>query len=383
MLGPVVIPFFSLEGRRAETGLEVLKAIERVHSSDVFVGGEEVAKFELEFAQFTGLTNFVGVGNGLDALRIGLQASGIGPGDEVIVPAFTFVATWLAVLQTGACPVGVDVDQRTANILPAAVEAAVTPRTAGIVGVNLFGRAAEWTALGQIANRYGLLLAEDAAQSHGLEGSHTGSARIPNFTAYSFYPTKNLGGIGDAGGIGANSNELTETARLMRNYGASPSDKYRHVVPGLNSRLDPVQAAALRVFLHRLSDWNLRRRVLAQRYLECMSDVSQDTVRPLDESLRTEDSVWHHFVVVAPQRDQFRSQMRSRGVGTEIHYPKVAAHAPAVLSEPPPVGEFPISEFLAEFVVSLPMHPWIGSCQQDFIVDQLAELGQTRATLSR
>jgi len=356
----VTVPFFSFEGRIKETGDEISQALLTVAESGEYIGGKSVETFEEEFANYLGVNHVVGVGNGLDALRLILQGLGFGPGDEIIVPAFTFIATVLAVQQVGATPVFVDVDLTSANIDVNHIESAITPKTVAIIGVHLYGQPCDVVRVTQIADKHGLAFIEDAAQAHGaqVDGKSVGS--WGHAAAFSFYPTKNLGALGDAGAISTNDTQLASRIRSLRSYGATAS-KYQHDLPGWNSRLDPIQAAALVVFLPRLDTWNDRRRLLAERYLVALSDSK--VVSPLNVAAQLEFSVWHHFVVTSPAREHFMASMKELGVGTDIHYPEPVYRSKAIAPDGEANhesrGEFPNAESLASSVVSLPMHPWL------------------------
>ena len=374
-----MILFFSLEGRRLETHAEGSDAVGRVLNSDQLVSGEEVEMFEDEFALMTCSDYAIGVGSGLDALRIGLESLGVGKGDEVLVPAFTFVATWLAVLQVGAVPVGVDVDLQSGLINAAAVEAQISNKTVGILCVHLYGRAAPLDELASIAARHGLFLAEDAAQAHGLEELCSENRQVA-FSAYSFYPTKNLGSIGNAGAICSNSSDVRDRAATLRNYGAPPSDKYHHEQIGLNSRLDSIQAAALRVFLPHLSTWNARRRSLASRYLETLANV--ELFEPLDPWVSVDSSVWHLFVVRTQNRTKMVESLERSGIRSGIHYPELAATCPAFRDLGYVPEDFPKGSTLAGSVLSLPMHPWLES-ESDRLMDGLLAASELDAQEKR
>lgn len=362
-----MIPFFSLAGRRQETDHLIQSALARVWESDVFVGGDCVEKFEERFSDFVGTTQCIGVGNGMDALRLIIQGLGIGPGDEVIVPAQTFIATWLAVIHAGATPIPVDVDPGSGNINAALVEPAITSRTAAIIVVHLHGRIGPIDELRRVCSMRNLYLIEDAAQSHGAELRASRSGSLADAAAFSFYPTKNLGALGDAGCVTTSNHELAEKIRSLRSYGATPASKYVHQVAGWNSRLDPVQAACLNVFLDFLPEWNQRRKTLADAYLSVLNqypNTSRD-VLPMSSSADSATNVWHHFVVQVKNRQEFVHRMGIEGVGTEIHYPIPAYRSAAVV--PTRSGtdlthsRMEVADELARSVVSLPMHPWLGS----------------------
>lgn len=360
-----MVPFFSLTGRTAETGWLVQREWTRVLASGTYVGGAPVDGFCRSWAHYLGAGHAVGVGNGLDALRLALQALGTRRGDEVIVPALTFVATALAVQQLGAVPVLVDVDEH-GSIEPSAVPAAIGPKTTAIIAVHLWGRPAAVDVLRRLADRHQLALVEDAAQAHGatLGGRKVGT--FGDAAAFSFYPTKNLGGVGDGGAVVTDCLHLAQQVTALGNYGAFGSDKYQHWLPGTNSRLDPVQAAALSVFLPLLDGWNARRRVVAERYGQALTGSAIIAPQPC------EGHVWHHYVVRSPERDRLRQRLAARGIGTDVHYPVPLTRTPAITAQ---WGNCRQAEQLARTVVSLPMHPWLTEHDLDFICTALTDLG--------
>ncbi|MDB5800493.1 MAG: erythromycin biosynthesis sensory transduction protein eryC1 [Rhodocyclales bacterium] len=295
---------------------ELQATFARVLDKGHFILGEEVEAFEAEFAQYCGVPHCIGVGNGLDALLLILRAMGIGPGDEVIVPAHTFIATWLAVTQCGARPVAVESQTAGYNIDPARIEAAITPRTRAIIAVHLYGEPADMDALQAIADRHGLRLIEDAAQAHGAryKGRRTGS--LADAAAFSFYPTKNLGALGDGGAVTTRDPALADSIRQLRNYGSRI--KYQHDVAGYNTRLDELQAALLRVKLRQLDTLNAARQQVAQRYLEALADTPG---LRLPHPAGLVEHVWHLFVIRTPQREQLAAALGARGIATMVHYP--------------------------------------------------------------
>ena len=374
----MTVPFFSFEGRIKETEEETSQALLTVAESGEYIGGQYVETFENDFAGYLSVEHVVGVGNGLDALRLILQGLGFGPGDEIIVPAFTFIATVFAVQQVGATPVFVDVELTSANIDATQIEAAITSRTVAIIGVHLYGQPCDVVRITQIADKHGLAFIEDAAQAHGAQVNGKLVGTWGHAAAFSFYPTKNLGALGDAGAVSTNDAQIASRIRSLRSYGAT-SSKYQHDLPGWNSRLDPIQAAALSVFLPLLDSWNNRRRLLAERYLLALSDSK--VISPLNRGAQLESSVWHHFVVTASERDHFMKTMRESGVGTDIHYPEPVyrSKAIAIVLEPSSErkGEFPHAESLAASVVSLPMHPWVSSDDFETVEHALVSLVDT------
>ena len=339
-------------------------AYARVMSSGRYVGGEEVEAFERDFAAFCGTRHAVGVGNGLDALTIALRARDIGPGDEVIVPAHTFFATWLAVARVGATIVPVDVDPETLLIDVQAAAAALTRRTAAIVPVHLYGAPAEMSALAALAVRHGLLLLGDAAQAHGArEGPHDVGA-LGDCAAFSFYPAKNLGAFGDAGALTTDDDSLAARAHRLCNYGMSAP--YRFVEPGINSRLDPLQAAFLRVKLAALRRWNERRRAVADTYRTQLRSVPDLILPPAPRS--GTEPVWHLFCVRHRRRDALAEHLARLGIETHIHYPQPPHRSPAFLDLGFAPGSFPVTEAAADTLLSLPIGPHLDDADVHAVV---------------
>lgn len=345
------IDFLSLKQVNAPYESDIRDAIGRVIDSGWYVLGEETRAFEQEFADYCGVAHCIGVANGLDALHLILRAYGIGPGDEVIVPANTFIATWLAVSQTGARIVPVEPDERTANIDPARIEAAVTPRTRAIMPVHLYGQPADVAPIAAIAQRHGLRVIEDAAQAHGATWRGRRAGSLGDAAGFSFYPGKNLGALGDGGAITTNDGVLAETLRKLRNYGASV--KYRHDLAGQNSRLDDIQAAVLRVKLRHLDADNARRAALAAVYLNGLSGVPVG----LPHWLEDVTPVWHLFVIRTGARAALQAHLASQGIATQIHYPTPNHRQPAYAAEAWP--DMPITDRLQSEVLSLPFAPYM------------------------
>ena len=357
----ISIPFFDLASQARSLTPEIHAAVDEVMAGGYFVGGALVERFETQFASYLGAPHCIGVGNGLDALRLGLEARGIGPGDEVIVPAFTFYATILSVIQTGATPVPVDVTVDSANLDVSQLEASITSRTRAIVPVHLYGRAAHMSPILRIARDHGLDVFEDAAQSHGAvsDAGMTGTVGIAG--AFSFYPTKNLGALGDGGAVVTWDDDVAARVRSRRSYGQGTS-KYDHVDTGWNSRLDTLQSAFLSVHLTHLGDWNDRRREIATAYIEALGENSKSLVGPMSVA----ESVWHHFVLRASDRDALREFLLAGGVNTDVHYP-YAAYAldpvQRVLADASRASAFPVADLLARQVTSLPIGPWMSDDQ--------------------
>ncbi|MEV0899191.1 DegT/DnrJ/EryC1/StrS family aminotransferase [Actinoplanes sp. NPDC049802] len=357
------VPFLDLRAPYAELRTEIDAAYERVMRSGWYVLGPEVEAFESEFATYCGAAHCVTVGNGCSALELTLRALGIGPGDEVLVPAHTFIATWFAVSAVGATPVPVEPDERTFTIDPAAAEAAITARTRAILPVHLYGQPADLASLRDVAARHGLAVVEDAAQAAGAvhRGDRIGAA--PSTVAFSFYPSKNLGAVGDSGAVVTTDAALAGRIRLLRSYGAR--SKYAHEVIGTNSRTDELQAAILRVKLRHLDDWNARRVVLAHRYLNELGAVD-DLVLPATASWA--GHVWHLFVVRSRRRETLRGLLGSDGVETMPHYPAAVHRSEAYAGLGFGPGAFPLAERLAAEVLSLPIGPHQTPAQTDAVI---------------
>lgn len=345
------IPFLDLKSINAAYRQQLLAAITRVVDSGWYILGEEVAQFEQEYASYCGSAHCVGVASGLDALSLSLRALDIGPGDEVIVPANTYIATWLAVTHVGARVVPVEPDISTFNIDPNRIEEAITDRTRAIIPVHLYGQPAELDAIMDIAIRKGLRVVEDGAQAHGASYRGQRLGTNGDLVAWSFYPGKNLGALGDGGAITTNNPALAERIRELRNYGSRV--KYHNQVVGYNSRLDELQAAILREKLPFLDKDNLHRKAIAQRYQEGLSGLGL----VLPQVPNHLDPVWHLYVVRHNRRDQLARRLAELGVGTMCHYPVAPHRQPAYAYLGLAAGAFPISEAMHDQVLSLPMGP--------------------------
>lgn len=369
----LVIPFFDLGTAVRSHRDELHQALDRVIDSGYFIGGDEVAGFERRFSEFVGTDFALGTANGLDSIRLILEGLGVGPGDEVIVPAFTYYATWLGVTQTGATVVPVDSLVTSANMDPAAIAAAITPRTKVILPVHLYGFPAAMSAIRAVADEHGLLVVEDAAQSHGAVSDAGMTGSVGHAAAFSFYPTKNLGALGDAGGVTTNDAELAARIRSRRSYGQGAS-KYDHVDTGWNSRLDPLQAAFLGVHLDRLPTWTERRRSIASTYVAALGERAAAVVGP---HANPTSSVWHHFVVRAGDRAALQAWLKQEGVSSDAHYP-YAAHQLAPMRDHMPESfrgaTIPVAEQLAAQVTSLPIGPWMSDEQVESVADVLSRI---------
>jgi dTDP-3-amino-3,4,6-trideoxy-alpha-D-glucose transaminase len=361
------VPFVDLGAAHAELGAELEAATRRTLASGRYLLGPELERFEREFAAYCGTEHCVGVGSGLAAIELSLRAAGIGPGDEVIVPAYTFIATWLAVSRTGARPVGVDVREPTYNLDPGLLSGALTPRTAAVVAVHLRGEPAEMGPIEAFARANGLALIEDAAQAHGAryEGRRAGS--LGDAAAFSFYPSKNLGALGDGGAVTTDDGELAARIRLLRNYGMR--SRYEVEAEGTNSRLAEIQAAVLAAKLPHLDRWNGSRARLAAAYLAAL-DGAEAVTAPRPEPWA--DPVWHLFVVNLADRDARAAALRERGIETGVHYP-LLPHLSRVYAADWAPGSFPVAERLAATTLSLPMYPQLEPARCDAVVTALRD----------
>lgn len=359
------IPFLDLKAPYLELRGEIDSAIKRVLESGWYILGEEVEAFEREYAAYCEASHCVGVADGLDALYLALLALGVGPGDEVIVPSNTYIATWLAVSQCGAVPVPVEPDEATCNIDPARIEAAITPRTRVLLPVHLYGQPADMDPILEIARKYGLKVLEDGAQTHGARYKGRRIGAHGDVVTWSFYPGKNLGAFGDGGAITTNDAEIADRIRALRNYGSRV--KYENEVRGFNSRLDPLQAAVLRVKLQHLDQWNETRRTIAARYLSGLAD----TGLTLPFVPAWAEPVWHLFVVRHPQRDRLQKSLGEAGIGAMIHYPIPPHLQPAYADLNYHEGDFPVSERMAKEVLSLPVGPHLDNSQVLHIIQTI------------
>ena len=348
------IPFLDLRAAYLELKPEIDAAIARVLDSGDYILGPEVEAFEAEWAAYCGTSFAVGLGNGLDALTLALRALEIGPGDEVIVPSNTFIATWLAVTAVGATPVPVEPDPATYNIDPALIHAAISPRTKALLPVHLYGQPADLDPILAIARTHSLAVVEDAAQAHGARYKGKRIGAHGDVVCWSFYPGKNLGALGDAGAITTNRADLADRIRLLRNYGSR--EKYVNEEQGVNSRLDPIQAAALRVKLKLLDEWSDRRRRIASLYTAGLADVSELTIPHVPVWA---DPVWHLYVIRTANRDGLQAQLAEASIGTLIHYP-IPPHWQNAFGGYSSLS-LPVCDILASEVVSLPIGPHL-SC---------------------
>lgn len=361
-----MIPLVDLKAQHRQIADTLAEGFTRVFADTSFILGKDVTGFEEAFAAFSGVRHCVGVANGTDALELALRASGVGPGDEVILPANTFIATPLAVARTGARPVLVDCDAACQLIDPNAVEARVGPRAKALLPVHLFGQMAPMGPLEGIAAARGLLLFEDAAQSHGARQDGRGSGTIGVAAGVSFYPGKNLGAYGDAGAVLTNDDGLARKVRALRNYGSEV--KYHHPETGFNSRLDTLQAVVLAAKLPHLARWNAARRAAAARYDALLAGVPG--VAPT-ATLPGNEHVFHLYVVRVPERDRVLKELNAAGIGAGIHYPVPVHLQGAFSSLGHRRGDFPVAEKAADEILSLPLFPEITPEQQERVVEIL------------
>lgn len=345
---------------------ELDAAYARFMESGWYVLGEETRAFETEYAVYCGVRHCVGVSNGLDALHLTLRAYEIGPGDEVIVPSNTYIATWLAVTYAGGVPIPVEPDRSTFNIDPTRIESAITSRTRAIMPVHLYGQPADMDPIMEIANRYGLTVIEDNAQSQGAlyRGRKTGG--LGHAAAHSFYPGKNLGALGEAGAVTTNDPDIAEKIRVLRNYGSQV--KYHNQYKGFNNRIDELQAAFLRVKLRHLDAWNDRRSQRARQYLQGLGDCPGVLLPSVPEWAQP---VWHQFVIRLQDRNQAQQHMAALGIGTLIHYPIPPHRSEAYRDLGYGRGAFPIAEEMADTVLSLPMGPHLTAEDAEKVVEAL------------
>ena len=366
------IPLVDLAAQHAVIADEVAQGWQQVLARTAFIGGPEVAAFEREFAAFSGVTDCVAVANGTDAIELALRAGGIGPDDEVILPANSFIATAEAVWRTGAAPVLVDcADDDTYLMDMAAAEAAVTPRTKAFIPVHLYGQVAPVERLASLAASIGALIIEDAAQAHGAIRHGRIAGSLGDAAATSFYPGKNLGAYGDGGAVLTSRLELAGLIRLIREHG-SPR-KYVHEVVGVNTRLDTLQAVVLSAKLRRLAAWNEARRQAAARYDSALAELAA-VVRP--RTLDGNAHIWHLYVIRVPERNRVLADLQAAGIGAGIHYPKPIhrTRAFASLGSHSAAGNgFPVAEQTAPELLSLPIYAEITAAQQERVVEVLAK----------
>jgi dTDP-4-amino-4,6-dideoxygalactose transaminase len=361
------IPLVDLALQHREIASEVRAGFDSVIERGGFVGGAEVAIFETEFASYCGVANCVGVGNGTDALELLLRAHGVGDGDEIVVPANTFVATVEAVVRTGARPVLADVDPVHLLLDPGSAARVITSRTRALLPVHLYGQIAPMKPLRELASAHGLLLFEDSAQAHGARQDGSIAGALADGAAFSFYPGKNLGAYGDAGAVVTDDDAVAHTLRLLRDHGSHV--RYEHEVIGFNSRLDTLQAVVLSAKLRRLDAWNAERRVAAERYTALL-DGLPDLIPP--STAAGNEHVWHLYVVRVPERDAVLAALQRRGIGAAVHYPR-PVHLHRAFEHLGGRTDLRVAETAAKSVLSLPIYPGITRSQQTRVVEVLAD----------
>lgn len=361
------IPFLDLKSPYLELKDQLDDVYRRVMTSGQYILGQEVKAFEEEFAAYCEAKHCLGVANGLDALHLIIRAMDIGPGDEVIVPSNTYIATWLAVSYAGATPVPVEPDDRTYNLDPARIEEAITTKTRAIIAVHLYGQPADMDAINSLASQHGLKVIEDAAQAHGARYKGRRAGSLGDAAGFSFYPGKNLGAFGDGGAVMTNDDELADKVRMLRNYGSRL--KYYNEARGFNSRLDEIQAALLRVKLTRLEEWNARRRRVAERYRQSLAGASNLVLPYVPEWA---EPVWHLFVVRHFERMALQEHLSGAGIGTLIHYPVPPHLQNAYADLGYAAGRFPIAEKMAEEVLSLPIGPHVSDDDLCYVREQVS-----------
>jgi dTDP-4-amino-4,6-dideoxygalactose transaminase len=364
---PTPVFLVDLKQQYRDLRTEIRAEVDRVCSDAAFILGADVARFEEEFAAFCDAAHAVGVASGLEALDLGLRAFGVGPGDEVIVPANTFVASVLAISRVGATPVLVDCTDDTLQIDPDGIEAAITPRTQAIMPVHLYGQAAPMDRVTALGKAHGLVVIEDAAQAHGARYQGRPCGSLGAAAAFSFYPGKNLGAYGDGGAVVTSDESAADYVRMARNYGQSR--KYRHEIKGGNSRLDTLQAVVLRIKLRHLTEWTEARRRHAAYYDRELADLPVRVPVVAPENTH----VFHLYVVRHPERDRILQHMADRGVHCGIHYPVPVHLQPAYADLGLGSGTFPVSEAAAAEVFSLPMYPELTTDQLARVCSELRE----------
>jgi len=359
------IPILDLKPAYDELRTELDAAYHRVMDSGWLLLGNELESFESEYAASIGVAHCIGVANGLEAMQLVLMARGVGPGDEVIVPSHGYIATWLAVTHVGARPIPCEPDPLTYNLDAARLTALITPRTRAILPIHLYGQTADMEAINAIAAQHNLLVLEDAAQSHGARSHGKQAGALGHAAGVSFYPSKNLGALADAGAITTNDATLADQLRHLRNYGSKV--RYHNEYLGLNSRLSELQAAFLRAKLPHLAAWNARRTPLAARYLVQLAPLAATGVITLPFVPAWAEPVWHLFVIRTARRDALQAHLGAHGIGTGIHYPIPPHLSHAYRDAGWKRGDFPLAERFADEVISLPIGPHHTAAQIDFV----------------
>lgn len=357
------IPFVDFAPMHEPIRQEMVDAFTQVYDKGWFIGGDHCAQFEKDFAHWCGVPYCVGCGNGLDGLHLILKAAGIGEGDEVIVPAQTFIATALAVTYAGAKPVCVDIEPQYYSIDPEKLEAAITPKTKAVMLVHLYGQIGRLEEIKAITNKHGLLLIEDAAQAHGASYKGVKAGALGDAAEFSFYPGKNLGALGDGGAVCTTRADIADTVRTLSNYGSRV--KYDHEYKGVNSRLDELQAALLEVKLRHLNTWHAGRDAIAKRYL---AEIKNPKIK-LPELNPDAVHAWHLFAVLTEDREAFKAHLEANGISCQIHYP-VATHLHKAYRDLGyQEGDFPVAEYNAAHEVSLPLYYGMTDEQVSYVIE--------------
>lgn len=361
------VPFLDVKGAYLELKNEIDEAVARVLNSGSYILGPEVEEFESCYADYCKAKHCFGVASGLDALTLSLKALGIGPGDEVLVPSMTFVATWMAVSNIGAIPVAVEPQVDTCNLDPKLIEERITTKTKAVIAVHLFGNPADMPAICDVARRRNLFVIEDAAQAHGASINGVPVGKTADATAWSFYPGKNLGALGDGGAITVHDDAIADSIKLLRNYGSV--QKYYHKILGFNSRLDPLQAAILNVKLKYLDNWNHRRANIAETYSKRLSKYNIKLPHVSPKNLTS----WHLYAIRVADRNLVMEKMRSLGIDTQIHYPNPPSRD---MPFQPLNYDTPIANEMANTLLSLPIGPTQDELATDAVVDSLIQILQ-------
>lgn len=367
---PIKVPYLDLRAQYQSIKDEIDAAIANVLENCQFVLGTDVAEFEREFAAYCGAAECIALNSGTSALHLAMLAAGVGPGDEVITVAFTFVASVAAVLYVGAKPVLVDIDPRTFTMDPAKIEAAITPRTKVILPVHLYGQTADMDPILEISRRHGLVVIEDAAQAHGAKYKGRPSGSIGDIGCFSFYPAKNLGAYGEGGAVTTNNAGYAQTARMLRDWGQDR--KYHHILRGFNYRMEGIQGAILRVKLRHLDEWTKRRRALADAYNNLLSDF--DVQKPFE--MPWAQHVYHLYTIRSKDRDDLQSDLLSEGIQTAVHYAEPAHLQPAYADLGYGPGALPESEKAAWEVLSLPIYPELNEQQVRTVAQAFEKIGR-------
>ncbi len=366
------VPFFNLDYIHKPHKQEFLNSISEIIDSNGYILGKDVNAFEESFSTFCNSKYAVGVGNGLDALKISLKTLKIEPGDEIIVPAHTFIATWLAVSELGAIPIPIDAYDNTMNINVGLIEEAITSKTKAIIPVHMYGQMSDMKAIMEIADKYNLYVVEDFAQSQGATFEDKIAGSWGHINGTSFYPGKNIGALGDGGCITTNDISLYKRAKMNRNYGSLI--KYQHDIKGVNSRLDSIQASLLNIKLKYLNNWNNERIRLANLYFQKLKNISSikfQTLNPLAKS------VYHLFVIRIDHRDKLQNYLLDKGIGTIIHYPIPPHLQPAYADLKFKKGKYPVCEKISETVLSLPLYPGLKEEQIDYVCNSIIDFTLT------